>query len=198
MDNNLKPNKLKEFFSLPKIIFLSLGIIVIIELIYAVRTLSLSAPSQPSASPIVKSTTAKISLNAAKTTFRVNEVVPVTVAIDTGGRSIDGVDLIVQFDPETLEITKAGLEKGDIIDEYPLMSVDVDSGLVSISGISNLGGSFAGKGEFATLNFKAKQAGSTSLTVNFEKDTTTASNLIEINTSKNILEEVDNLEITIE
>lgn len=195
MPVNNQPKK----FSVPKIIFIVLGVALVAEVIYAGWSLfpkSVGGPL-PVASNVEQSV-AGISLTAPKQSFQIDEIIPVLVTIDSGSKTISGVDLIVQYDPEILEVTKQGLIAGSIFDEYPLMSVDSEKGLISISGISNLGGSFAGKGEFVTLNFKAKQVGSTSLTVNFEKDITTASNLVEVNTSKNILEEVDNLEIIIE
>ncbi|MBI2196781.1 hypothetical protein HYU45_04205 [Candidatus Daviesbacteria bacterium] len=200
MDNfNVTTDNLPKKFSVLKIIFIVLGVVLVVEIIYAGWTLfPKSGTTSPPVAGTTERSTARISLTAPQQSFQVGDLIPVSVILDSGLKTISGVDLIVRYDPEILEITKAGLSKGNILDEYPLMSVDSGSGLVSISGISSLGGGFAGKGEFATLNFKAKQTANTSLTINFEKDTTTASNLVEANTSKNILEEVDNLEITIE
>lgn len=209
MDNNLnvfvnnqpnKPlsNKFKNPFSLPKIIFIVLGIIVIIELIYAARTLNLFSASQPVNKSIISPLTAKISLDVPKATFRINEVVPVTVNINTGGHSIDGVDLIVSFDPKILEATTSGLIKGKIFDEYPLLSVDSNKGLIYISGVNSAKNAFNGIGQFALLNLKAKIPGQTTLSINFKKGATTDSNLVETGTSKNILETVNNLELTVQ
>lgn len=190
--------------NLPKIVFAVLGLIVLVELIFAFRTLVLPAPplSPPAAKtdikPISQKTAAKISLNTSQTVFKVKEVIPVSVMIDTGGRGVNGVDLIVQYDPKMLEATPGGLIKGKIFDEYPLLSVDSNKGVISISGISNIRSNFTGKGQFALLNFKAKLPGKTPLVINFRKGSTTASNLVEASTAKNILDEVNNLDLRIQ
>ncbi len=189
-------------FSVPKIIFIVLGVAVVIEIIYAV--FSLWPKGTPTPLSLVQNTQTteasipRMSLAVSQLSFTVDEVVPVSVTVDTGSNSISGVDLIIQYDPEILEVSNEDIAVGDVMDEYPLRSVDAEQGLVSISGISSLGNSFLGKGELATINFKAKSAGQTSLLINFEKDTTVASNLVEANSSRNILGEVDNLEILIE
>lgn len=191
--------KIKKFFSLPKIVFVILGIIVLAELVYAVRVLTSPPPPAPLlvSKTIISKSAAKISLNTVKTHFSVNEVVPVSVMIDTGSFAVNGADVIVRFDPKILEATKAGLIKGKILDEYPLISVDASKGLISISGISSLNKSFKGIGQFALINFKVKLSGSTSLIIDFQKGSTTDSNLVESNELKDILEIVDNLELNI-
>lgn len=197
-----QPEKDKKFFSVPKVIFVILGLIVLVEIIYAVRTLT-SNPSSPAlpqstAKPVVQLSEKKISLKIPKTIYQVNETVPVTVTLQTASE-ISGVDLIVRFDPKILEATPAGLIKGSILDEYPLLSVDTKQGLIAISGVSSLGGKgFKGIGQFATINFKTKMSGKTSLTIDFKKGSTADSNLVDVNTSKDILEQVDNLEFEVQ
>lgn len=186
-------------FSVPKIIFTILGLILLVELVYVARVL-FTPPSPParSASPSIQVPAGTISLNTPQTTFNVNEVVPVSVMVDTGNHKVSGVDVIIRFDPKILEATKAGLIKGRLLDEYPLVSVDAKQGLISISGISSLQNGFKGKGIFALINFKAKMPGSTPLIIDFENGSTTDSNLVEADSSKDILETVSNLELNIQ
>lgn len=190
----------KNFFTVPKIIFAILGIVILIEVIFVIRSLTSSVSPLPQVgSQIgVVSTTAKISLNAANTSPRVGEVVPVVVVVDTGEKVVSGADLIIHFDPKTLEASGDAIIKGKIFDEYPLASVDAKNGLISISGVSSLNKSFKGSGQFALINFKAKIPGKTSLTVDFKKGSTTASNLVDASTSQNVLDNVDNLELEIQ
>lgn len=190
--------KTKKFFTGPKIIFLILGLVLLIEVIYAVRVLTSNSPS-----PLPQKTTVqsagKISLNAPKVSYGVKEAVPVSVVIDTAGYVVEGVDLIVHFDPKILEASVSGLVKGTILEEYPAMSVDSAKGLISISGISSTQNGFTGKGQFATLNLRAKAPGKTSLTIDFKgKGQTADSNLVESATSKDILETVNNLEVNVQ
>lgn len=196
--------KIKTFLSLPKAIFLILGIILLIELIYAVRVLIIPVPTpRPVNSAVNQVVTqhkaGRISLVASKKIYRVNEVVPVSVLVNTGGSMLDGVDLIVHFNPKILQATPAGLVKGKILDDYPTLAVDSNKGLISISGISNVKNGYEGTGLFALINLRAKAPGATSLTIDFQgKAVTTDSNLVESTTSKDILEQVDNLELNVQ
>ncbi len=120
------------------------------------------------------------------------------VLVDTGSYSVSGIDLIVHFDPKVLEAASGSLVKGKILDEYPYLSVDSKKGLISISGISSSKNNFTGTGQFALINFKSKLPGKTSLSIDFKPGSTTASNLVDVATSKNILEQVNNLELNIQ
>lgn len=203
MDNfteiNDQVGKTKKFLSGPKIIFAILGIVILIEVVYAARVLS--TPVSP-APPVIKKETVvspgKIYLNTAKKSFTLNETIPVSVMIDSGGHSLDGADLIIRFDPKALEATPGSLIAGSIFDEYPLLSVDAKAGIISASGVSSLRPGFKDVGQFIIVGFKAKVKGNTSLTIDFTKDSTSDSNLVEKGTSKDILESVDNLDIDIQ
>lgn len=192
-------NTPKRFFSV-KIIFVILGIILLVEVIYAVKVLtsspSSSSPSVPQG--VVSPTVATIALDVPKTNYKFKEDIPVSVIINTGSRTVAGVDLIIKFDPKTLEATPGGLIKGAILDEYPLIYLDADKGLISISGVSNTKTGFKGQGQFAAINFKAKALGLTSLTVDFQLGSTIDSNLVEIGTSEDVLKQVSNLELVIQ
>lgn len=197
----IEPEK-KNFFKSHKIIFLILGLIILIEVIYAVRVLI-----APASSPALSQTEeqpesgGKISLTAARTAYNKSDIVSISVKINTGRHDISGADLIVSYNPQILEASSSDLIKGNIFDEYPLISADQSKGIVSISGIAgvnNRTGGFKGSGEFAVINFKAKKPGSAVLAVSFQKGSTTESNLVEAGTSQNILEAVDNLEIEVQ
>lgn len=192
--------KFGTFLSLPKFIFLILGIIILVELIYAIRVLALPMPASKTVNrAVIQSGVGKISLIVPNKGYSVNDVVSVGVVVDTGGNIVDGVDLIVRFDPKVLDATPAGLIKGNILDEYPTVSIDKNKGLVAVSGISNIKNGFKGNALFAIINFRAKTTGRTSLSIDFQgKGITTDSNLIETATSKDILEQVGNLELNVQ
>lgn len=186
-------------FSVAKIIFIILGLVLLGEVIYAVKVLTVPAPLPvPVRRAEIKPTVGKISLSTPKTSFRVGEVMQIVASIDSGGNTVDGVDLVIKYNPKVLEATPGGLIKGKIFDEYPFLSVDSDKGLISISGISSLGNNFKGSGQFAVINFKAKALGTSSLVVDFTKDSTADSNMVEAGTSKDILEVVNNLSLTVQ
>ncbi|MDD5416034.1 MAG: cohesin domain-containing protein [Candidatus Daviesbacteria bacterium] len=191
--------QIKKFVSLPKFIFLVLGLILLAELIYAIRVLTLPAPPIAGKVPL-QSKVGTISLNVPKNTYRINEIVPVAVNIETGSQAINGVDVVIHYDPKVLEATSGGLIKGRLFEEYPTMIVDASKGLIAISGINSLQNVFKGTGQFATINFKTKIAsGKTSLTVDFkDKGSTIDSNLVEASTAKDIVEQVVNLELVVQ
>lgn len=189
----------KKYFAGPKIIFAILGLILLVEVIYATKVLTTPAPTPP---PVVRKsiplkTAGRISLVSPRTNYKVKDSIAVSVMVNTGGQTINGADLIVHFDPKFLEATTGGLIKGRILDEYPLVSLDAKKGLISISGISSLKKGYRGSGLFATLNFKAKAIGNTSLMIDFTKGATTDSNLVESSASKDILESIDNLQLNV-
>lgn len=192
-------DNLKNFFSGHKIVFAILGVVLLAEVIYAAKILIFSTPPPPPARKTgIQQTAGKISLTTPKTNYKVNEIVPVSVIIDTGGRTVDGVDLVVRFDPKVLEATPGGLVKSGIFDEYPLVALDKKTGLISISGVSSLSKGYTGIGQFATLNLRAKFSGKTALTIDFNKGSTTDSNLTEVGTSRDLLEVVGNLELIVQ
>ncbi|EKD84796.1 MAG: hypothetical protein ACD_38C00158G0005 [uncultured bacterium] len=195
-------DKIKKIFSGPKIIFAILGIVILIEFIYAFRVLtqpvSVAAPSISPAATIVKSG-GRISLAAPKTSILVKEVIPVKVKIESGGNTLGGADVIIKYDPKILEATQGAIIRGAIFDEYPFVSLDSKTGLISISGISSIGEGFKGaEGDFATITFKAKSKGATSLSVDFQKGSTADSNLVEKDASRDILETIGNLELNVQ
>lgn len=190
MENIDLQGKIRQFFTYPKIVFIILGIIVLVELGYAVKSLT---SQKMTASPANGG--ASMSLNAAKTEIKVGETVSIPVVLDAAGYEIAGVDLIVSFDPRVIEVVS--LTKGTIFAEYPVLSKDVGKGIISISGVSPGKNGFAGAGQFAMINIKAKIKGKTALVIDFKKGSTTTSNMVEVNSSRNILEEVNNLELEI-
>ncbi|MBU1000744.1 cohesin domain-containing protein [Patescibacteria group bacterium] len=190
--------RIKSFVSLPRFIFLILGLILLAELIYAIQVLTLPVPPVEGRLPI-QLKAGKILLNVPKNTYQINEVVPVAVNIDTGSQAVNGVDVIINYDPKILEATPGGLLKGRIFEEYPNMTVDAGKGLIAVSGINNSQDGFGGIGQFAAINFRAKIAGTTLLTIDFKgKGSTIDSNLVETGISKDILEQVVNLELVVQ
>lgn len=186
-------------FLTPKTIFLSLGVILLIEVIFAVKTLTAPTPAPPLAQPESQPGKVNLSLEAVGRDFKVGEIVTVNVRVNTGGHRTDGVDLVLKFDPKILEASTASLIKTTIYPDYPQMKVDAKGGLVQISGISGLDGkTFKGTGVFATINFKARAVGETTLTVNFTPGKTDDSNIVESLSGNDILESVSNLNLSVQ
>lgn len=180
----------------PKLIFIILGVALAAELVWAVVTFVKPAPPLPPVAKIQPVSGAKMVLVSPKKSYTVGEIVPVALRVATGGRLVDGVDALIKFDPKVLEATSGAIKKGIIFTEYPLLSVDPKAGLVKISAISSAK-SFSGIGVLANISFKAKSSGTAKLMIDFEKDQTTDSNVVEAQSTKDVLDEVFGLDLSI-
>jgi hypothetical protein len=187
---------------LPKIIFGILGLVIVIELINAYNTLK-KASSNPVAtsqfSRLAPLSSGRIDLYSNQKEFKVGDTISVSVRIFTGGHPTDGTDLVLKYDPQILDASGLNFfRKGNVYPDYPITTVDPNAKTIQISGITSLSQSgFNGAGVFAILNFKAKAAGKTSLMVDFQKDRTTDSNIIESQSAKDILGAVTNLDLNV-
>lgn len=196
----------KSFFR-PRNIFIVLGILILIELFIGFRSLNLPFGSKE-AKPIQINQTeenkiaptggGKIVLVSDKTQYGVGQTVVVDIREFTGGRPTDGTDVILQFDPSKLEAASDAVVVGSIYSVYPVKEVDSKSGTIRISGISSVGQTgFNGMGSLAKVNFKAKELGVTAIKVQFVKDQTNDSNIIEAKSANDLLTDVLDLNISI-
>lgn len=186
----------KRFPYGPKIIFVILGAVFLIEVLYALTVLSSPASPPPEAGQAKQ---VSISLYASKSEFVIKEVAQVTAVLDTGSHETEGTDLLLNFDPKILEATAGAVTKGAIYPEYPQVRIDNKAGSIQISGISGLEGKlFKGEGAFAIINFRAKAKGDAVLTVNFTRGKTDDSNVVEALSGNDILESVTDLTIKVQ
>ncbi len=183
-------------FGGPKIVFFVLGVVILAELVVGIRTLLLPVPTVGKVKPL---TGGKFVLTSARATYGVGEPVKVRVRLVTGGHNVNGADLVLKYDPAILDINnQSALQPGTIYKDYPLKTADQKSGIVRISGISDLSDKpFNGIGEFAEVNFRAKAEGKTTVSVDFKPGATTDSNITEEDTSQDILDKVYNLDLTV-
>ena len=201
MDNmppqiNTNETKKKNY---PTIEFLILAAVIVIELIYVVRVLVSPTPPAIPVAKVAPITDGSIALTAVKNEYTVGETVPVTVRIDTGGHGTQGSDVLIKYDPRILEANGTSvMVKGEVYKDYPVLIADPKTLMITISGISSLeGDKFKGNGIFATVNFKAKAMGSTALTVQFTKDSSTDSNMVDAESGNDSVGSVSNLDITV-
>jgi len=165
----------KRGFKLGKIIIIVFALIIAVELILGLKML-LAPISISKKAPLKPLSSAIISLTTTKTNFRVADSVPVGIKISTGGHTSLGTDVILTYDPKVLEASPTSFIKGDIYDDYP--AIDSGSGQLRISGVSSVGKpGFNGAGNFGTVNFKAKGAGSPIVSVKFIPQSSSDSNV---------------------
>ncbi len=180
-----------------KIIFIILGVILVIELILGIRSI-MTNQSTGSSQSVVRKVPLKgtITLTADKTEVNVGDKVTLTIIV-TSPVAVDGVDLVAKYDPKILSASDNSIHTGTIFPQYPLSKID-SAGFLRISGISNPNTArFAGKGVFATVDFKAVKSGKAEISVVFTQGSTTDSNIIGAANEKPLLEEAGKLEVTV-
>lgn len=190
--NNLN---IKRYFNL-KLLFLVIGIIILGEVIWGINKL-MTPVYKPSVAKSQQVGPPSIVLAAATKTYKVGETIPLTIGLSTAESFTDGADVVLKFDQNILEASPAGFIKGKIYTDYPQVSVDNKTGLVSISGITSFANGYLGTGVFGVLNFKAKKQGVSQVEVVFNPGETTNSNITQSKTAKNILEKVYNVSIKV-
>lgn len=191
---------LVSFIKSPKIIFVILAAIILIELVLGIRYLSQKTPPPAAPQRPREISGGSIVLAALQRDYQVGENIAVKVRVSTGGHSSLGTDLVLRYDPTILEASSSAITVGKIYNEYPMRVVDEQEGLVKISGIGSLSEkqSFNGSGIFATINFRALKTGKTNLLIDYTAKATNDSNIINNQTNEDILEEVGNLDLNIQ
>lgn len=171
-------------------------IVIVIELILGAKTLLTPIPA---AGKIVGYGPGEVSLISNKQNYKVGDDVAVAIRVSTGGHATVGTDISIKYDPNYLSApTRANFLRGQIYQDYPIINVDNNLGVVKISGIDSPGQSgFSGIGVMGELIFTAKKTGQSSVTIDYQKGATNKSNIIENKTAKNILENVYNLNVNI-
>jgi hypothetical protein len=210
-----KFNKAVLIENLPKLIFFVLGIVILVELFIGARTLlqnrtlnnlqsltgendSFSTSSTGVTGRVAALSNAKIYLLTDKGEYKTGDNLVLRINLDTGGHTINGVDVILKYDPKLLSASSNRIIKGDIFQEFSLADVDSTNGIVRISGISSIQNKgYNGMGDIAAISFRAISQGDASFSVEFKKGDTTNTNVVEAFTGKNILGEVKEVKVSI-
>lgn len=194
MENNKTPYDYLQKFLTRKNIFMVLGAVITVEVIWAALSLVKSpAPTNETIKlTVVKAPT--ISLLSSKTSLKVGEKVTVDINFSSG-KKVDGADILINYDPKILSAQP--VIKGTIFPDFPVSKVDEKSGRITVSGITDQRGGVLANGLFGSVEFSAKAAGTARISLEFTPLSTADSNLTESGTGKDILEKVSDLEVTI-
>lgn len=146
-----------------------------------------------------KPTPALILLSASNNKVLTGETFSVSINISSRTAS-DGTDIIILYDPSLLSVesvSEKAVSVGTIYQEYPINNDD-KNGKIVVSGISSQQEGNIASGLFGTIKFKALKKGTAKITLDFKKGSTTDSNVIETQSSSDILEAVQNTEVLID
>lgn len=172
--------------------------IILVEIMWGLKTVFTPLPTTKVTLP-PNPVGVNLALLSLKKDYKVGDSFPVDISLFTGGHKTVGTDVVVKYDPKFLEATAGAFIKGTTYPDYPAVNVDNISGIITASGIDAPSGKgFAGTGLFGKVWFSAKSKGLTTIRLSFVKDAYTDSNVVELGTSKNILEKVNDLSINIQ
>lgn len=122
--------------------------------------------------------------------FAANQTYPVGIVIDSAGKSVDGVDVVVNFDPKKVQVVGETISPTTMFERFPLNKVDNGRGQIQFSALT-----FNSKPEIgiaATFRFRPLAPGAVNFTFDFTLGKTTDSNIAEHGTAKDVLGKVEN------
>lgn len=142
---------------------------------------------------------ATLSLSPVSGSFKKGCDFSTQVVVNTSGKTADGVDAVLTYDPNKLTVTS--ITNGTIFGTYPVKTANPQTRKITISGVATVDQGFQGTGNFATINFKVNDsasAGSTTVTFDYTQGSTIDSNIVEKDTTEDILGSVTNSTFTVE
>lgn len=119
-----------------------------------------------------------------------NQTYTVGIIIDSAGKLVSGVDIIINFDPTKAQVIDPKITPANLFEQYPLNSVDNVKGKIRIGALS-----FNAKpvtGIIGTFKFKSLIKGEVNFSFDYTPGATTDTNIAEQGTATDILGKVDN------
>lgn len=190
----------KPRWNIKKIIFIVVTLVILAELSWAAYSLRKPVPEKTQVDTMVaEEKRAKLNFSGPQTAtqganFKVDIVLSTT-------KPTGGADLILKYDPAMLELVpnnNQAIVLGKIYQEYPVKEVDSKEGKITLTGLTSLSSKgFVGEGLFLTISFKTKTKGSTKVSFDFTKGSTTDSNISEEGSGVDLLDEVSEYTINV-
>ncbi|HUV42516.1 MAG TPA: cohesin domain-containing protein [Patescibacteria group bacterium] len=137
----------------------------------------------------------QIYLSPSEQMVSLGEKVVIEVWIDSQEKKLDSVDIKLNYQPELVKIIS--LEKSDLFEEFPELNWDEETGQIVIRAISFQDNEFSGKGMVAQIIFQSLKAGITEIGVDFIPQETLDCNLVDSETSQDILGKATGAQIEI-
>lgn len=139
----------------------------------------------------------KYSLEGDAKTYKVGEAIDVSVVFEAPGKSLDGTDVVLHFDPKV--INALGFAPGTYFGLTPRKDIDNKSGTVVVTSLSTEATKPASnKVTLGIVHFQAVKEGTTEISFDFIQGGSSKTALTESKTSQNILGIVEGMKITVE
>lgn len=164
-------------------------LVLVLSLAVAVLTVT---NRQVSVSTKAAQETASLALNPASGDyfFDTTTTYPVGIILDSGGKTTDGFDAVINFDPTKAQVVDTKVSPATLFEEYPVNTIDNKKGQIKFSALT-----FNAKpttGIVGSFRFKPLAKGEINFTIYFLPGATTDSNIAEHGTAKDILGSVTN------
>ena len=195
-------NFIKRFL-VARNIFVGLGIVIALEIVWAGFNFFKSYPQMglvpiQNTNPSPKLTT--LSLSSQTNSVKLGDKFTVNVNISSAKKT-QGVDVIILYDSKLLSVVPLSgsnpVSVGNIYQDFTLNSFDPAIGRISVSAVTDTPAGVLANGLFGSIVFMARSAGSANINFDFTPGKTTDSNVVGSGKVKDILEQVNNLQITI-
>jgi hypothetical protein len=114
---------------------------------------------------------------------------PVGIIVSSGEKSLDGVDIIINFDPKMAQVV-GKVTTANLFEQYMVNSIDNVSGQIKLGALT-----FTPKpvtGVVGTFKFTPLKPGTVDFTFVFTPGSTTDTNLAETKTARDVLGSVEN------
>lgn len=122
--------------------------------------------------------------------FSPTSTTPIGIVLDSAGKSVDGVDVIIGFDPKKVQVVGSKVATTNLFTEFPQNTVDNVRGQIRFSALTF--NSRPVTGIIGTFALRPVSAGTASLTFDFTLGSTKDSNVAEHGTAKDVLGKVEN------
>jgi len=142
----------------------------------------------------------KITLRLDKAQAKVGETVKAEIIVNTDKKAINGTDIILNFDSESITVLDSQLTATDSADFsiFPVNEIDNKSGEIKYSALTAPDSAFMGETMLGSFLFQPKKAGKLDLNIVFSgRGETKDSNLAEQGTGEDILGSVENAALVV-
>lgn len=181
----------------PRLIFLVLGLVILIEVVFVANAISQNPPP-PKKSTSKSISDAQIALVSDQKNLKLGENLQAQIKLTTGGHPTSGTDVVLKYDPAFFNVLPSSVKAGKIYPDYPIADIDTESGTIRVSGIAGITTKgFNGVGILATVNLTTKKTGNTKISFEYKKGSTADSNVIGVADSTDLLGKVTDLEVNI-
>lgn len=122
--------------------------------------------------------------------FSPNATFPVGIIVDSGGKSVDGVDVVISYDPAKVRIAGGKVNPTGVFSEVPLNQVDTVAGKIRFSALTFDPQPVAGV--VGTFSFTPLSASEVNFQIDYTPGATTDSNIAEHGSAIDVLGKVEN------